>query len=136
MSNQSPVSVPPADSAYIAQLWDYPQLTIAIFGMRRFSEDDGGLQLQYWRSHEDLARFARQLPHTEWWKWLINNRGKGFSFYHEIYQCKAAEAIFEVGTQAVGPGTFCVTSPIASGEGRSEERQRRLLEAVPESSPE
>lgn len=112
MSNQSPVSVPPADSAYIAQLWDYPQLTIAIFGMqvhypdayamyeaagipkqmeealakaegllcmRRFSEDNGGLQLQHWRSHEDLARFARQLPHTEWWKWLINNRGKGFS---------------------------------------------------------
>ena len=34
MSNQSPVSVPPADSAYIAQLWDYPQLTIAIFGMQ------------------------------------------------------------------------------------------------------
>jgi hypothetical protein len=82
------------DSAYIAHLWDYPQLTIAIFGLqvqspegyalyeaagipqqleealaraegllavRSFAEGNGGLGLQYWRSHEDLARFAR--PH-------------------------------------------------------------------------
>lgn len=163
MSNQVVLPLPPTDSAYIAHLWDYPQLTIAIFGMqvhtpeayamyqvagipaqmvealrkadgllcvRDFAEGNGGLQLQYWRSHEDLARFAHQMPHMEWWKWLNKHRGQGFSFYHEIYQCKTAEAAFEIGTLPVGPATFCETSAIAGGEGRSQERQRRFMETA------
>jgi len=163
MKNLSLFPPPPTDSAYIAHLWDYPQLTIAIFGMqvetpesyamyeaagipkqtdealaqaegllcvRNFSEGNGGLQLQYWRSHEDLARFARQMPHMAWWKWLNNHKGQGFSFYHEIYQCKTAEAIFEVGSLPVGPATFCETSAVTSGEGRSAVRQRRFTEAA------
>lgn len=164
MSNH--FTLPPTDSAYIAHLWDYPHLTIAIFGMqaqtadayamyeaagipaqmedalaqaegllhvRSFAEGSGGLQLQYWRSHEDLARFAHQMPHMAWWKWLNNNRGKGFSFYHEVYQCKTAEAIFEMGATPVGPGVFCKTSAVAGGEGRSQERQRRFVEAAEQS---
>ena len=163
MTNQAPFSPPPNDSAYIAHLWDYPHLTIAIFGMqvhtpeayalyesegipkqmeaalaqaegllcvRDFSEGNGGLQLQYWRSHEDLARFARQMPHTAWWKWLNNHKGQGFSFYHEIYQCKTAEAVFETGSLPIGPAMFCQTSAVTSGEGRSQERQRRFAEAA------
>jgi hypothetical protein len=156
-------NIPPADSAYIAHLWQYPQLTIAIFGMqvqtpegyamyeaagipqqmeealskaegllcvRQFPEGSGGLQLQYWRSHEDLAKFARQMPHTTWWKWLSDNRGHGFSFFHETYQCKTAEAIYEVGSSPVGPATFCELSAVKGGEGRSIERQRRFIEAA------
>ncbi|HEY7093679.1 MAG TPA: DUF4188 domain-containing protein [Ktedonobacterales bacterium] len=163
MSDQPNHAVPPTESTYIAHLWEYPQLTIAIFGIqahtpeaygmydasgipqqmdaslakaegllgvRFFAEGDGGLQLQYWRSHEDLVRFARTMPHTAWWKWLNHNRGKGFSFYHEIYQCRTAEAIFEAGTLPVGPALFCATSAVAAGEGRSQERQRRFLEAA------
>lgn len=163
MSNRSPLPPPPSDSAYIAHLWEYPHLTVAIFGMqahtpegyamyeaagipqqmeealahaegllcvRSFPEGNGGLQLQYWRSHEDLARFARQMPHTVWWKWLTDHRGQGFSFYHEIYQCKTAEAIFQVGSLPVGPATFCETSAVTGGEGRSQERQRRFADAA------
>jgi len=163
MNNRPSVPPPPTDNAYIAHLWDYPQLTIAIFGMqahtpegyamyeaagipkqmeealahaegllcvRFFPEGNGGLQLQYWRSHQDLARFARQMPHTTWWKWLSDNRGKGFSFYHETYQCKTAEAAYEIATLPVGPATFCETSAIKGGEGRSQERQRRFVEAA------
>jgi Domain of unknown function (DUF4188) len=165
MSARPDLPSPPTDRTYVAHLWDYPQLTVAIFGMqihspeayamyeaagipkqmeeslaqaegllgvRSFQEGNGGLQLQYWRSHEDLARFSRQMPHTAWWKWLRNNLGKGFGFYHEIYQCKTAEAIFEEGTEPVGPGTFCVTSAVAGGEGRSQERQRRFQDAATE----
>jgi len=154
---------PPTDSAYIAHLWDYPHLTVAIFGMqadtpeayamyesagipkeleealahadgllcmRIFREGNSVLQLQYWRSHDDLARFARQMPHMAWWKWLNNHQGQGFSFYHEIYQCKTAEAVFETGYLPVGPATFCQTSAVAGGEGRSQERQRRFEEAA------
>jgi hypothetical protein len=149
----------PTDSAYIAHLWQYPQLTIAIFGMQahtpegyamyeaaeipqqmeaalaqaegllgvRFCpEGNGGLQLQYWRSHADLAKFARQMPHATWWQWLNTHRGQGFSFFHEIYQCKTAEAIYEMGSIPVGPATFCEISAVTGGEGRSQERQRRF----------
>lgn len=155
--------IPPTDSAYIAHLWHYPQLTVAIFGLqvqtpeagalyetsgipqqmeaalaqaegllgvRFFPEGNGGMQLQYWRSHADLARFARQMPHMGWWKWLNEHRGQGFGFYHEIYQCQTAEAIFEAGTQPLGLALFCETSAVASGEGRSEERQRRFVDAT------
>jgi hypothetical protein len=65
-----------------------------------------------------------------WWKWLTDHEGQGFSFYHEIYQCKTAEAIFETGTTAVGPGTFCTVSPTELGGGRSQQRQRRFVEAA------
>lgn len=163
MIEQHVSTAAPNDKTYIAHLWDYPDLTLAIFGLqvhkpegfalyeaagipaqmdeslakapgllcvRRFPEGSGGLQLQYWRSHEDLANYAHQYPHTTWWKWLVENRGKGFSFFHEIYQCKTAEAIYEVGSLPVGPATFCVNTPAESGQGRSVERQRRFSEAV------
>lgn len=153
----------PTESAYVAHLWEYPELTLAIFGMqihsdeaavmyfesgieeqareslaqepgllcvREFSEGNGGLQFQYWRSYKDLADYSKRLPHMAWWRWLLAHDGKGFSFYHEIYQCKTAEAIFEKGTIAVGPGTFCTTSAVEFGGNRSQERQRRFLEAA------
>lgn len=154
---------PPSDSAYIANLWEYPNLTVAIFGlqfsspegyqmyeeagipaeirqtmseepgflgMREFQEGNGGLLLQYWDTHEALSSFSRRMPHMKWWKWLIEHDGQGLSFYHEIYQCKTAEAVFERGTPPIGPGTFCSTTAIEMGEGRSVERQQRFMEAA------
>jgi MFS family permease len=156
-------ATPPPDHTYIAHLWEYPQLTIALFGLqaqtpeayaryeaagipeqmaaslaqaegllglRSFQEGTTGSQLQYWRSHADLAHFARTMPHTAWWQWLNQHRGQGIGFYHEIYQCRTAEAIFEAGTLPVGPGIFCTTSRVTSGEGRSHERQRQFLDAA------
>lgn len=163
MNNQA--QEPPRDSAYIAHLWEYPQLTVAIFGIqansaegfalyeaagipaqmeealrsaegllcvRFFAEGNGGVQLQYWRSHQDLSKFSRTMPHTAWWKWLTENRGRGFSFFHEIYQCRTAEAIYEVGSIPVGPATFATTSAVVSGKGLSQERQQRFVDASTE----
>ena len=168
MSDHPNHTVPPTDDRYIAHLWEYPQLTIAIFGIqaltsegyalyaasgipeqmeasvanaegllgvRLFAEGNGGLQLQYWRSHTDLARFARTMPHTAWWKWLRRNQGRGLVFYHEIYQCRTAEAIFEAGSLLVGPALFCATSTVVGGEGQSQERQRQFLEAARSTAP-
>jgi hypothetical protein len=90
---------------------------------------DGPMLLQYWRSWTDLDRYARQIPHTRWWKWLVENCGSGISFYHEIYQPRAAEAIYERGCRAVGPALFCSTQAVRSGEGRSGERQGQFEEA-------
>jgi hypothetical protein len=88
--------------------------------------------MQYWRSYEDLDRWARQLPHSRWWSWLMENERKGLGFYHEIYQVKTAEAIYEAGTQAVGPALFCSLQSLKSGEGKSKERQLRFTEAAKE----
>jgi Domain of unknown function (DUF4188) len=153
----------PADRAYIAVLWEHPDLCIALFGVqlltdegRRLYEESGindeivaalerargeGLLLnrplmspegpilfQYWRSYTELDQWARKQPHSRWWRWLMEHAGQGVGFYHEIYQAKSAEAIYEEGTRPVGPALFSATEPVKGGEGRSRERQRRFME--------
>ena len=88
----------------------------------------GPVLLQYWRSYDALDRWARKQPHSRWWRWLMEHEGKGIGFYHEIYQAKAAEAIYEEGTQPVGPALFCSLHPVKGGEGRSRDRQRQFTE--------
>lgn len=156
-------SVPNADSAYVAALWEHPKLCLAFFGVQFHSEEgqllyeesginddmfaaleaargeglllnrpmmtpEGPLLMQYWRSYEDLDRWARKQPHSRWWVWLLENTGKGVAFYHEIYQAKTAEAIFEKGTRPVGPALFSSLEAVEGGEGRSRERQERFAE--------
>lgn len=151
------------DGAYIAHLWEYPNLCVAIFGVqfhteegmqrydaagiteemtpaleaaeadghlltRRLLEGNSGILLQYWRSYDDLDRWARTLPHMRWWRWLLQNSGPDISFYHEIYQAKSAEAIFEKGCLPVGPAVFASTSAVSAGEGRSRDRQQRFVD--------
>jgi Monooxygenase af470-like len=90
----------------------------------------GAVLLQYWRSYDDLDRWARVLPHMRWWRWLLENAGEDLSFWHEIYQAKTAEAIFEKGCKPVGPARFAATSPVAAGSGQSRQRQERFAEAA------
>ena len=155
----------PHEDAYIAALWEQPQLCLAFFGVqfrteegRRLYEEsqvsaevfpaletageeglllnrpmftpEGPVLMRYWRSYADLDRWARQLPHTQWWRWLLENTEKGVCFYHEIYQVKAAEAIYERGTAPVGPALFTSTQPVKSGEGKSKQRQQRFSQAA------
>ena len=151
----------PADSAYIAALWEHPTLCIAFFGVqflsdagRRLYEESGiepemwraleaaraeGLLLnrplvspegpvlmQYWQSYDALDRWARRQPHSRWWRWLMEHEGS-IGFYHEIYQAKAAEAIYEPGTRPVGPALFSTLERVVGGEGHSRARQQRFL---------
>jgi hypothetical protein len=158
-----PLTEPSADSAYIAALWEQPNLCLAFIGVQFYTEagqrlykesgiqeemfpalmtakseglllnrpmitPEGQLIVQYWRSYSELGRWARQLPHSRWWDWLVENTGKGVAFYHEIYQVKTGEAIYESGTKPVGPALFCAVQPVKGGEGLSEERQQRFEE--------
>jgi hypothetical protein len=91
---------------------------------------EGPLLLQYWASYDALDRWARKQPHSRWWRWLLEQAGRGIGFYHEIYQARTAEAIYEQGTRPVGPALFCSVHPVKGGEGRSRERQREFLEAA------
>lgn len=97
---------------------------------RLLTTEEGPVLMQYWRSYDDLDRWARHLPHMRWWRWLLENAGPDLSFYHEVYQIKAAEAIYEKGCRPVGPALFTTTSPVSGGEGQSKERQRRFTEAA------
>jgi hypothetical protein len=154
----------PVDSAYVAALWEYPQLCIAFFGVQFLTPEgralyeaaglsgavpdellrahpdglllnrptvgaEGPVLLQYWRSYDDLERWSRHLPHTEWWRWLVANAGNGVGFFHEIYQVGAGEAIYEKGTLPVGPAAFCTRLTVPTGQGRSRQRMKRFAEA-------
>jgi len=96
---------------------------------------EGPLLMQYWQSYDALDRWARQQPHSRWWRWLLEHEGT-IGFYHEIYQAKAAEAIYELGTRPVGPALFSALQPVKAGEGHSRARQQRFLEATTSSEVE
>ncbi len=95
---------------------------------RPLMSPEGPVIMQYWRSYEALDRWARK-QHARWWRWLIENTGKGLGFYHEIYQAKAAEAVYEEGTRPVGPALFSSIQQVKGGEGHSRERQQRFVDA-------
>jgi Domain of unknown function (DUF4188) len=95
---------------------------------RRLQSDEGSLVMVYWSSYADLDRWARRQPHSLWWKWLVDNEGRGIAFYHEIYQAKAAEAVFTPDATPVGPGLFSSLEVIPSGKGYSRDRQKRFAD--------
>src|SRR6478672_8246629 len=92
---------------------------------------EGPILIQYWRSYADLDAWARTQPHSSWWRWLLENAGNHLGFYHEIYQARTAEAIYEYGTRPVGPALFCTTEQVAAGAGQSRARQERFANASP-----
>jgi hypothetical protein len=87
---------------------------------------EGPILIQYWRSYADLDSWARTQPHSSWWRWLLENAGDELGFYHEIYQARTAEAIYEHGTRPVGPALFCSTEEVPAGAGQSRARQAQF----------
>jgi hypothetical protein len=117
-------------SAEMEQALTAAQADGLLLSNRRFMSEEGPILMQYWRSYADLDGWARRLPHMRWWRWLLDNAGPDLSFYHEIYQAKTAEAVYERGCRPVGPALFTTTSPADAGEGRSKDRQQRFADAA------
>jgi len=115
----------------MAQALETAQKQGLLLQNRMMMSPEGPLLLQYWRSYADLDRWARTQPHSAWWRWLLDNAGDDLGFYHEIYQARTAEAIYEHGTRPVGPAVFCSTHEVPAGEGRSRERQERFVATQP-----
>ena len=103
---------------------------VGFLHQERLMAEDGGVLLQYWRSYEDLDQWARTLPHMAWWRWLLDNAGADVSFYHEVYQVKTAEAIYERGCRLVGAALIAGTSAVEPGGNQSRQRQERFAEAA------
>jgi Domain of unknown function (DUF4188) len=103
---------------------------VGFLHQERLMGEGSGVLLQYWRSYDDLDRWARHMPHMAWWRWLLENAGDDISFYHEIYQAKTAEAIYERGCRPVGAALIASTSLVTAGEGQSKQRQQRFADAA------
>ena len=109
--------------------------SVGFLHQERLMAEGSGVLLHYWRSYDELDRWAHTLPHMAWWRWLLENAGDDLSFYHEIYQVKAAEAIYERGCRLVGAARIATTSIVTAGEGQSRQRQERFVAAVSASQP-
>ncbi len=105
---------------------------VGFLHQERLMAENGGVLQQYWRSYEDIDRWSRLLPHMAWWRWLLDNAGTDVSFYHEIYQAKTAEAIYERGCRPVGAALIASTSAVTPGSNQSRQRQQRFAEAAVE----
>src|SRR5215211_5120048 len=71
-----------------------------------------GSMRQYWRDFESLERWARSLPHKEWWASFVRDTG-GSGFWHELYFMRGGmEAVYlDIGDYPLGFLTFAPAEP-------------------------
>jgi hypothetical protein len=78
---------------------------------------------QYWRDFESLERWARALPHKEWWASFVRDTG-GTGFWHELYFMRGGmEAVY---LDVVKPGGFLGFAPAKPARGAMFSARDRL----------
>ena len=88
---------------------------------------------QYWRDFDALERWARALPHKEWWSRFLRDPG-GTGFWHETYLLRGGiDAIYDGIPRSLGLLAFAPARP-ARGAFFSA-RRRAHLEGAEELSP-
>jgi hypothetical protein len=66
---------------------------------------------QYWRDFDSMERFARALPHREWWRSYLRDSG-GTGFWHETYCMRGGiEAVYDDLTGPLGLLKFAPAQP-------------------------
>jgi hypothetical protein len=66
---------------------------------------------QYWRDFESLERWARSLPHQDWWRDFVRDSG-GTGFWHEAYFKRGGmEAVYDDIRVALGFSGFAHVVP-------------------------
>lgn len=82
----------------------------------------GGMR-QYWRDFESLERWARSLPHRQWWQEFVRDSG-GTGFWHEVYFMRGGmEAIYDDVDVPLGLSQF---APVQEARGAMFSARRRL----------
>lgn len=71
----------------------------------------GGMR-QYWQDFESLERWARSLPHKEWWANFVRDTG-GTGFWHELYFMRGGmEAVYlDIAEHPLGFLNFAPAEP-------------------------
>jgi len=88
---------------------------------------------QYWRDFDALERWARALPHKEWWSRFLRDPG-GTGFWHETYLLRGGiDAIYDGIPRSLGLLAFAPARP-ARGAFLSA-RRRAHLEGAEELPP-
>ena len=78
---------------------------------------------QYWRDFESLERWARSLPHQEWWRNFLRDSG-GTGFYHELYFRRGGmEGMY---VDMVAPVGFMNFAPVKPARGPMFSARSRL----------
>jgi hypothetical protein len=82
---------------------------------------------QYWRDFVSLERWARSLPHSQWWQRFLRDRG-GTGFWHETYfRGGQVESVY-IDMPGIGLAKFAPTAP-ARGSLFSARRRLGMREA-------
>jgi Domain of unknown function (DUF4188) len=77
---------------------------------------------QYWRDFDSLERWARSLPHRQWWQQFLRDRG-GTGFWHETYfRGGQIESVY-IDMPATGLARF---APVTPARGSLFSARRRL----------
>jgi Domain of unknown function (DUF4188) len=77
---------------------------------------------QYWQDFDSLERWARSLPHRQWWQEFLRDRG-GTGFWHETYFRQGQmESVF-IDMPAVG---FAKLAPVTPARGSMFSARRRM----------
>jgi len=77
---------------------------------------------QYWRDFDSLERWARSLPHLEWWQNFLRDRG-GTGFWHETYFRDGQVESIYIDMPPIGFGKF---APLKPARGSMFSARRRL----------
>lgn len=77
---------------------------------------------QYWRDFDALERWARTLPHMEWWQTFLRDRG-GTGFWHETYPRRGEVESIYIDMPPVGMAKF---APLTQARGSMFSARRRL----------
>ena len=88
---------------------------------------------QYWRDFDSLERWARSLPHKQWWQEFLRDRG-GTGFWHETYfRGGQIESVY-IDMPGTGLGKFAPVTP-ARGSLFSARRRLGMQEGEAEEPP-
>jgi hypothetical protein len=80
---------------------------------------------QYWRDFDAMERWARSLPHKQWWQRFARDTG-GTGFWHETYFMRGGmEAIYANMEKPIGMTAFAPVEP-ARGSLFSARKRLRL----------
>ena len=86
---------------------------------------------QYWRDFDCLERWARSLPHQQWWQQFLRDRG-GTGFWHETYLRGGQVESVYIDMPPFGLAKF---APVESARGSLFSARRRLRLAGDDAAP-
>jgi hypothetical protein len=80
---------------------------------------------EYWRSFDDLERWARESVHAEWWRKMVHDTG-GTMIWHETYAMQGGIDAIWGSTSRVENLGLAQFAPVIQAKGSSYSARKRL----------